>query len=174
MEVRLKIKIMTIIAVTMILFVSCASTGRSDNSTLSLHEAIEVAAERITADLTPGSRVAVISFESPSGSVSAHILEEIAGALFDRRIEVADRQNLEHVLSELDFQMSGYVSDESALSIGQFLGAELVITGQLRYLGDVYRFQVNAVNVEDATRGSVIRLDVRNDRTMQNMMLIGK
>ena len=164
-------------AVFVFLFISCASTPRTGTETssgLPLHEAIERAAERIAADLPGGSRVAVIAFESPNDSVSAHILEEIAGALFDRKIEVADRQSLEHVMGELDFQMSGYVSDESALSIGQFLGAQLVITGQLRYLGDNYRFQVNAVNVEDATRGSVIRLDVRNDRVMQNLMAIDK
>ena len=162
----------TIAVITLLLFGTCASTG-SNNAALSLHEAIEQAAERIAADLRPVSRVAVIAFESTNDSVSAHILEEIAGALFDRNIEVADRQSLEHVMAELDFQMSGYVSDESALSIGKFLGAQLVITGQLRYLGDTYRLQVNAVNVEDSTRGSVIRLDVRNDRTMQNLMSIG-
>ena len=156
-------------------FIGCAGTPRGGSETssgLSLHEAIEQAAERIAADLPTGSRVAVIAFESPNDSVSGHIMEEIAGALFDRKIEVADRQSLEHVMGELNFQMSGYVSDESALSIGKFLGAQLVITGQLRYLGDNYRFQVNAVNVEDATRGSVIRLDVRNDRAMQNLMSI--
>jgi hypothetical protein len=168
----MNIKFMVLIAVIMIIFVSCASTGRSGSNALSLHEAIEQAAEQIASDLPPGSRVAVIAFESSNDSISAHILEEIAGALFDRKIEVADRQSLEHVMAELDFQMSGYVSDESALSIGRFLGAELVITGQLRYLGKTYRFQVNAVNVEDATRGSVIRLDVRNDRAMQNLMSI--
>ena len=156
---------------------SCATAGSGAGSEagsgLSLQEAIEQAAERIAADLQPGSRVAVIAFESPNDRISAHILEEIAGALFDRGIEVADRQSLEHVLGELDFQMSGYVSDESALSIGQFLGAELVITGQLRHLGATYRFQVNAVNVEDATQRSVTRLDVRNDSAMQALMAIG-
>ena len=165
------------IVTLMIIFIGCASTphaGTETSSGLPLDEAIEQAAERIAAGLPSGSRVAVIAFESPNDRVSGHILEEIAGALFDRKIEVADRQSLEHVLGELDFQMSGYVSNESALSIGKFLGAQLVITGQLRYLGDNYRFQVNAVNVEDATRGSVIRLDVRDDRAMRNLMAISK
>jgi len=155
------------------LFAACATSANSVSSrALPLHEAIEQAAGQIAADLPAGSRVAVVAFESPNDSVSNHILEEIAGALFDRKIEVADRQSLEHVMKELNFQMSGFVSAESALTIGRFLGAQLVITGQLRYLGDNYRFQVNAVNVEDATRGSVIRLDVRNDRAMQNLMAI--
>ena len=177
MEVRMNIKfketiVAALIGITIILG-SCVSTSNTEPPNgLSLHEAIEQAAERIAADLRQGSRVAVVAFESPNDGVSGHILEEIAGALFDRRIEVADRQSLEHVMAELNFQMSGYVSDESALSIGRFLGAELVITGQLRYMGDTYRLQVNAVNVEDATRGNVIRLDVRNDRTMQNIMSI--
>jgi len=169
------------VAVFTLLLAACASTAgdktiatedKSGNTGLTLQGAIERSAERITADLKAGSRVALIAFESPNDRISGHILEELAGALFDRGIEVADRQNLEYVMGELDFQMSGYVSDESALSIGKFLGAQMVITGQLRDVGDGYRFQVNAVNVEDATRGSVTRLDVRNDHVMQNLMSV--
>jgi len=182
---RIALKKSTTIAglLFVILLTACASGGNGTGSGkgggsgkapamdgLSLQEAIERSAERIAEDLKAGSRIALIAFESPNDRISEHILEELAGALFDRGVEVADRRNLEHVTGELDFQMSGYVSDESALSIGKFLGARMVITGQLRYLGDAYRFQVNAVNTEDATRGSVIRIDVRNDRAMQNLM----
>ena len=146
--------------------------GAPDSKTggLSLRDAIEQSAERIAEQLPAKSRVAVVAFESQSGKLSDYIMEELAAALFDRNIEVADRQNLEYIYKELNFQMSGDVSDETAQSIGKFLGAELVITGQLRHLGDTYRFMAAAIRVEEATRASVPRFDVRNDKAMRNMV----
>jgi tetratricopeptide (TPR) repeat protein len=114
--------------------------------------------------------VAIVAWESPSAGLSDYIMEELTGALVDRGMEVADRQNLEYVYRELDFQISDVVSDESARSIGKFLGVGLVITGQLTELGGPYRYRVNAINVESATRDSVTRLDVRGDAAMRRMV----
>jgi hypothetical protein len=137
---------------------------------LSLLEAVEQSAEKIAGELPSGSRVAIVAFESANDNLSDFIMEEITGALFDRGIEVADRQNLEYVYKELDFQMSGDVSDETAQSVGKFLAAQLVITGQLIYLGSSYRFRASAIHVEKATRDSVTRFTVRNDLEMQQMV----
>ncbi|MDR2783151.1 MAG: hypothetical protein LBB48_04825 [Treponema sp.] len=54
-------------------------------------------------------------------------MDELAGALVDEGIEVADRRNLAFVYKDLGFQMSGDVSDEEAVSIGKFLGAKYVL-----------------------------------------------
>jgi tetratricopeptide (TPR) repeat protein len=146
--------------------------GSSDKKTggLTLQDAIEQSADKIVADLAAKSAVAVVAFESEHDSLSAHIMEELNGALFDRKMVVIEREHLEYVQKELDYQLSGDVSDESAQSIGKFFGAELVVAGRLTDLGDNYRYQINAVYVETATRGSVARLDVANNRSMQRMI----
>ena len=161
-------KSIAVFAVLMIFFISCASTG--SGSGYNLHDAIEQSAEQIAGNLPAGSRVAIVAFESEHDNISDYIMEELTGALFDRNIEVADRQNLEYVFKELDFQMSGEVSDESAKSIGKFLAADMVITGQMLNLDSVYRYRTNAINVETAVRASVTRLDVRSDNTTQRML----
>ena len=66
--------------------------------------------------------------------------------------------------------MSGYVSEESARSIGKFIGADIVITGQLSAVGGTYRLRTNAINVETAVRVSITRFDVNNDSMMQSMV----
>jgi tetratricopeptide (TPR) repeat protein len=137
---------------------------------LSLAEAIEQSAENIAADLPTGSRVAFAAWKSPNPGLSDYIMEELTGALVDRGMEVADRQNLEYVYRELNLQMSGDVSDESAVSIGKFLGATMVVTGQLTELGGPYRYRASTVNVENATRASVTRLDVRGDAETRRMI----
>jgi tetratricopeptide (TPR) repeat protein len=147
--------------------VPAAVKGSGGNS---LMEAIEKSADRIAEELPQRSRVAIVAFESDNASLSEYIMEELTGALLDRKIEVADRQNLEYVFQELNFNMSGNVSDESSQSIGKFLGAQLVITGQLRNLGRSYRFMASAIHVETATRASVPRVDVQNDHKLREII----
>ena len=158
-----------IAVITLFSLTVCASTGGGGGS-LSLLEAIEETAGKIAEDLSGKSRVAVVAFESQNDNLSDYIMEELIGALFDRKIEVADRQNLDYVFKELNLQMSGNVSDESAVSIGKFLAAEMVITGQLRDLGSSYRLMTTAVRVETAARASVPRLNVRRDRETARMI----
>jgi len=152
---------------TAVSLAGCASTGSGEG--LTLRDAIEQSAEKTAGELPGGSRVAVVAFESPNDDLSNYILEELNGVLFDRNIEVVDRQNLAYAFKELNFQMSGYVSDETALSIGKFLGADIIIIGQLTGFGDMYRFRTNAINVETAVRLSITRFDVRNDQTIKRM-----
>jgi tetratricopeptide (TPR) repeat protein len=162
--------LLTVAIVLLFILYSCTSTGSGNTSGLSLMDAIEQSAERIVGEIPNGSRVAIVAFESTNGSLSEYIMEELTGALFDRGIEVADRQNLEYVYRELELHMSGNVSDESAKSIGKFLGADMVIIGQLLDIGTIYRYRTNVIHVETAIRASVTRLDVRNDRDTQRMV----
>jgi len=175
MEVRMNTKFTAasaaaaIAVIALLSFYSCASTG-SGAGGLSLLDAIEQSAEKIAAELPKGSRVAVVAFETESDSLSDFIMAELSGALHDRNIEIVERQGLEYVMKELNFQMSGAVSDETAHSLGKFMGAQLITIGQFRNLGDLYRLTTNAVWVEQATRASIPRFDVRNDRALKNMI----
>ena len=154
----------TIAAFAILSFCSCAT------SELSLTKAIEKSAEKIAGELPAESRVAIAAFESPNGSLSDYIMEELADALFNRKIEVANKQNLAFARRYLNLQPSGDISDEAAQLIGALLGVEFVITGQLRNIGDSYRLTVNTINVEATARESVIRFNVRNDQKTQKMI----
>jgi tetratricopeptide (TPR) repeat protein len=93
----------------------------------------------------------------------------------DGDLEVADRRNLAYVYKELGFQMSGDVSDETAVSIGKFLGASHVIAGQLINAGSSYRYRVSGINVETAVQESSTRLSVRGGRALKNLIAaVGK
>jgi tetratricopeptide (TPR) repeat protein len=148
---------------------SCATADRGAGNIPSLDEAIEQSAADIAAKLPKGTRVAIAAFESPNGNLSGYIMDEIAGALADGSLEVADRNNLDYVYKELGLQTSGEVDEESAQSVGKFLGARYVITGQLVDTGGRYRYRLNSVNVETAVHESSTRLDVRNDRRFRDL-----
>ncbi|MCL2183713.1 MAG: tetratricopeptide repeat protein [Chitinispirillia bacterium] len=136
---------------------------------VTLMEAINGSAARLAEGLPKGSRVAIIAFESESAGLSDFVMEELTGALVDRGIEVADRQNLWYLEKEFKFQMSGSVSDEDVKSVGKFMAADMVITGQMQNLGDTYRYRAGAIHMEQATRAIAARFDIRNDDKMRTM-----
>ena len=147
-----------------------ADEGLSGESpVLSLDQAIAASAADIAGKLPPGTRVAIVAFESPHQNLSDYIMDEVTGALVDGSLEVADRNNLEYVYKELNFQMSGAVSDEEAVGIGKFLGARYVVTGELVDLGARFRYRLNGINVQTARHESSTRLDVGNSRDFQKL-----
>jgi len=145
-----------IVGMVTFVFIACASTNT--RSGLSMNDAIEQSAIKISGEIPAKSRVAIVAFESSHENISDYIMEELTGALFDQGFEVADRNNLPFVYQELKFQMSGDISDETAQSIGKFLAATIVITGQLTDLDNTFRLRTNAIHVETATRTSIMTL----------------
>jgi len=162
----MKFKTIIIAMLTYALF-SCATTGGENN--YSIRDAVKLTADEITGNLPANSRVVIVLIRSSNEQFSEYMAEELAFQLFQRKLEVADRQNLDHVMNELNFQMSGLVSDESALSIGKFVGAQYVITGQLRETGNINTLIINAINVEGATRSSISRFDIKNNSSLAKM-----
>ncbi|MDR0409399.1 MAG: CsgG/HfaB family protein, partial [Spirochaetaceae bacterium] len=118
---------------------------------LPLDEGIKQAARDIEAALPEGTRVAAVNFKSPSAYFSDYLLEELQSIFVsDRKLVVAERSQLELLRNEVDFQMSGEVSDDGAASLGKWVGAQVIITGSLTDIGDSYRLRFNAIDVETA------------------------
>jgi len=161
---------LAIILLACIVIFSCASSASGARDSFSLEEAIEQSATDMTSKLPKGTRVAIAAFDSEHQNVSNYIMDELAGALTGGSLEVTDRRNLTVVYKELGFQMTGDVSDKTAASIGKFLGAQYVITGQLLKTGNHYRYRVSGINVETAVQESSTRLDVLNSRDLQNLI----
>jgi tetratricopeptide (TPR) repeat protein len=158
-----------IVFVLTALLVGCVSTG-GGNAYLPLQKAVKQFAKKIGKELPSGSRVAIVAFESENYNLSDFIMEEITGALVDRGIEVADRQNLEYVYKELGFQMAGDLCEETSQSIGKFLGVQMVITGQLTKLDNSYLYRSSAIHMDGTARTSETLLTVRDDEKIQNFV----
>jgi TolB-like protein len=105
----------------------------------------------LTGRISEGSTVAVLSFQSEYPNLSEYIIDDITSGLVNTdRYTVVDRRSLEILAQEMAFQLSGEVSDETALAIGRRLGAQTVISGAITYLGEFYRLRVQAIEVETA------------------------
>ena len=171
-----------ILSLLAVLLLPCRIFAGGMAERITLLDAIEQSAQQITVDVdqladriaaaVPAEkrRVAVVDFDSESDNLSDFIISELSAALFERNIEIVERRALEYVINELRFQLSGAVRDDQILSLGNFMGAELVVTGQLRQMGGPYRLTSTATSVEQAILASVPRFDVPNDRATQRMI----
>ncbi|MDR1218030.1 MAG: tetratricopeptide repeat protein [Treponema sp.] len=151
----------------------CAGTPAQTDTEdgLSLNAGIAQIAQEIERGLPSGTRVAVVNLESPSARFSDFVLEELQGYLIGgKKLVVTERSKLELLRNELTFQMSGDVSDESAVSIGRWLGAQVIITGSLTDMGGAYRCRFNAIDIETAVRRVSPAVTIGNDRTVAYML----
>jgi curli biogenesis system outer membrane secretion channel CsgG len=130
------------------------TASRTDG--LSLEEGIIQIARDIGDALPDGCRVAVVGFNSPSERFSGYVLDAMQGALqTSRHLTVTERASLDALRQEQRFQFSGEVDEETAVSLGKFLGAEVVVIGSLTVLGGTTRsarVRFTAIDVEKAVR----------------------
>jgi TolB-like protein len=132
---------------------------------MSLDEVIVQAAKDMEARLSAGAKLAVLNFTSTAEAFSDYVIEELSGALvMNRKVTVIERKSLDLVRKEMNLQLSGDVSDDSAQAIGKQLGAQAIVTGSLTNLGDTYRFRVKVINVETTRIEAQFSYNLGNNR----------
>jgi hypothetical protein len=116
----------------------------------------------------------MINYTSTSIAFSEYVLDELGGALVNiRKVSVIDRRELDIIRLEENFQLSGEVSDESMVSIGKKLGAQMIVTGSLRDMGSEYRFTARILNVETARFEAFFSSDIpKNDKRTTYLLSI--
>jgi TolB-like protein len=120
--------------------------------------------------ISSGSTVAVLSFQSEYPNLSEYVIDEITSGLVNTDLyTVVDRRSLELLAQEMAFQLSGEVSDETALAIGRRLGAQMVISGAVSYLGEFYRLRVQAIEVETARIQGSQTITIQPNRLLANL-----
>ena len=129
-----------------------------------LNTGIKNAAEYFVERLQHGITIAVVNIRSDSPDLSGHIVGELTEYLVNSRLfTVAERNFLDTIQSEMNYQLSGDVSDESAQSIGKQIGAQIVITGGIQPFGNEYRLDLRALSVETGEILEIRRQDIKAD-----------
>jgi hypothetical protein len=114
-----------------------------------LDEALSDIAAYYVGNLPANTKIALINFESDSQLLSDYIFEELWIQFEDKSsFALVERQNLELIQKEMEYQYSGSVSDESAQSIGKQFGPQTLVYGKITRLGGEYRLVVHATDVE--------------------------
>ncbi len=95
--------------------------------------------------------LAVAEFEGKSLSMSelSGISEFIRAGLVNTELfNVVDRKNMEAILEEQKFQISGCMSEECAVKMGKFLNVQKMVTGKVIKIGEIFYITANVIDVE--------------------------
>ncbi|MDP8206116.1 MAG: PEGA domain-containing protein [Candidatus Electryonea clarkiae] len=117
-----------------------------------------VASSLVTAQFVGQSYIAVIDLDITGGishtyqrPLSDRLRQELVNT---GRFTVVERNNMESVLGEQGFQLSGCTSDECAIEVGRVLGVEKILAGSLAKVGDTHTINLRLIDVES---GKIMR-----------------
>jgi hypothetical protein len=171
-----KIIFYMLLSLVIVLFISCTSQKTTlkddaDSEDLAtLDTAIAKIASYFSQNLTSKSNIALTVFEAENRTLSDYIFEEFWIYFEDNSsLTLVDRQNLELINKELNYQLSGQVSDDSAKSIGKQFGPQTLLYGKLVRLGREYRLTVYATDVEKAT-SSLRAANIKTDKRLSSLL----
>jgi hypothetical protein len=136
-------------------------------STDELDAAIRDTSDYLNAHLTRGNKLVILNIQSAFPALSEYVIDElIANTVNDRVFTVVDRQQLNAIRAELDFQMSDEVDDDSAQALGRMLGAQIIISGGISKIGTLYRLRIRALGVENAQIRGQFNRNIPEDSTI--------
>ncbi|MDR0709133.1 MAG: CsgG/HfaB family protein [Spirochaetaceae bacterium] len=151
------------------LFIFCPIPVFSQNAVTldrGLGNAVKYFAER----LEKGNKIAVLNFSAPTARLAEYVAEELtANFVNDGSWTVVDRNNLELLQQEMQFQLSGEVDDDTVLSIGRKLGAQIIISGSMEAVGNLFRLRVRAISVETAAIKGINTANIQRDRILASL-----
>ncbi|MDR1929880.1 MAG: penicillin-binding protein activator LpoB [Treponema sp.] len=136
-----------------------------------LGDAIIEAAGEIQGKVRRNSKLAILDISSRSGRLSDYILEELMAEIVNGSyVTVVEREELDLIAEELEYQSSSGVSDRSAARAGKKLGAQYIVTGTFDQADDNYRLRIKVIEVETAAIRLMFNETVLNDTTVANLM----
>ena len=140
---------------------------------LSAKEKLDGVLQRVSEDISrrvsAKTILCVMDFDSKSKEMGEYIRDSLISSFSENpNIRIVTRQNMDKVNNELDYQYSGYVSDESALSLCQRLGAQEIVFGQMDELDNGYTMHVKMLDVETGSYALFKKYEVaRSSKTEQ-------
>ena len=136
-----------------------------------LDDAILDSVDFFSSKLQPRSTVAVTNFEAETKELSDFIIQELLVAFANTgNVRVVERSRLEMLEAELNFNMSGSVSDDTAQGIGRMIGAQILFSGSISAYRDMYRMRIQAIAVETAEVIGTRTINVKYDPTLTGLL----
>ncbi|MBU2568225.1 MAG: SUMF1/EgtB/PvdO family nonheme iron enzyme [Elusimicrobia bacterium] len=116
----------------------------------------------IASEKTVKPTIAVAEFEGQGLSASEllGISEFVRTGLINTELfNMVDRRNMEQILQEQKFQISGCTTEECAVKMGQLLNVQKIVTGKVIKLGGKFYITANIIDVETGRIAISERLD---------------
>lgn len=127
-----------------VIFTGAASTAQA------VEGALEKAAEQALKNIPQKSTIAIVYITALDKSTTEYIAGELEFIWVNRGYFLTDRSQLDKLRQEQNFQMSGEVDDATAVSIGKFAGADIIVAGKVDGEWNLRRLRLRALNTQTA------------------------
>ena len=122
---------------------------------------LELALNEIMSSLPPDSRVWVYNNTKTEFSLANGVVLDLSAALMRNGITLVDRDTARLRAAEMELQMLGNVRDEDMISLGNNVGASVIIELSIEGAGSNRRLQLRMIDIE---RGIPIMTSDTNER----------
>jgi hypothetical protein len=121
----------------------------SGNTDTIINSVVKQASRELLDKIPAGSRISFVGGRGSSQNTLDLILDELSEAVINTgTITIVDRQQINAIIAGQRFQLSGEVSDETAVSIGHQSGSEIIVFCSITGAGSQRRLRVRAITVE--------------------------
>ncbi|WP_461257162.1 CsgG/HfaB family protein [Treponema sp. R80B11-R83G3] len=112
--------------------------------------ALARAAEQTLKNVPQRSKIAIVYITAQDRSTTDYIAGELEYIWVNDGFTIIDRSQLDRLRREQNFQLSGEVDDATAVSIGKFAGANIIVTGRVDGEGNLRRLRLRALDTQTA------------------------
>ncbi|ULQ60395.1 CsgG/HfaB family protein [Brucepastera parasyntrophica] len=162
-------------------FTACTTTAKPAAETVPVSTSDELdagiysMADRMLADMAgkKGLSIAVLDFtlDNEHTQLSRYIAEELTGIFHSSgTVKMIERENLDTVLDEQQFQLSGNVDDNTAKSIGRIAGADMLCYGRITELPGSVRISARIIDVESGILVSIANMEVPKTEKVKSLL----
>ena len=124
--------------------------GNRRTTAAGVEGALERAAEQTLKNVPKRSRIAIVFITAQDRSTTDYIAGELEFIWVNEGYIITDRSQLDRLRREQNFQLSGEVDDATAVSIGKFAGADIIVTGRVDGEGNLQRLRLRALDTQTA------------------------
>jgi len=113
-----------------------------------------------------GTRAALVAISSENQELGEYVLGKLGAVLVNGSwFAVVERNaaSLASIEREMERHLNFFVSEETELSIGKQLGAQIIISGSFARSGQNWRLDVQAIKVETAQREGQWSAEIRSE-----------
>jgi TolB-like protein len=136
-----------------------------------IDSAISEGSKYLASRITLNSKIAIVNVQSPANNVTNYIIDSLLMHLVNNdKFIVVERSELNALENELFYQLSGSVSDDTAVSLGKQLGTQFIISGSMLPLGDKYSLRLKVINVETAQIMGTKIFQINTDSTLTALL----
>jgi TolB-like protein len=142
--------------------------------TFSYSRGIKHIAEDIKTAISDSDVIAFIDFKATNTATiqfTDSVIDDLTNELLEvNKVRMVDRQNIDKIRAEQEYQQSGYVDDASAVEIGRELGATAILLGTGENMVNYYRFRFRLISVETAIILMQSSADVKTNQRMRRLI----